>query len=248
MKKLLTTLAGLLLSAGLVTSAHAVALSELINQGGTIQAGDKEFSAFELLFTDSSDAGTDFDAILDNIDVTAIDDGSLNPGPGLLFSVLNNALSVTGDDVFAYLDLSFGFMVSVLDPGMRINGNQLRIDGSLTRNPTTVNDLGFFVQETIFNAPGGTQVAFNSAEFSVLDNDPVKSDIQNSVGIALASSLWVEKNIFVWATESDETAQMSSFSQRFAQVETTVPEPGALALFGIGALGLWGSRRRRMAA
>jgi hypothetical protein len=79
------------------------------------------FDRWGVLYQDSSDGHL---VNTRNIDVIALDDGGMNPGPGLAFNILNNEFSVTGDGIYAFLDFSFGFHVST-SGSMMINGNSL---------------------------------------------------------------------------------------------------------------------------
>jgi hypothetical protein len=101
MKKTLLALA-LAVAAG---GAQAIPLSELLRPGGSITAGDKLFDNWSVIFQDSSTAGRVVNTT--NIDVSALNDGGLNPGPGLKFDILNSEFSVTGDGLYAYLDFTF---------------------------------------------------------------------------------------------------------------------------------------------
>ena len=77
MKKLLLTLAFTLAAA----SAQAVPMTELFG-GASITAGDKVFDQWTLVFQGSSNGRTFNHG---NINVSALSNGGLNPGPGLLF-------------------------------------------------------------------------------------------------------------------------------------------------------------------
>ena len=80
MKKLLMLLMFLMLST-MSLNIQATFLTSLLN-GQSITAGDKLFDQWEALFEDSSDF---IPVNTDNIEVTALNDGGLNPGPGFVW-------------------------------------------------------------------------------------------------------------------------------------------------------------------
>lgn len=206
--------------------------------GGSITAGDKLFDQWTLIGEYSSEENRAVNT--DNIQVTALDDGGMDPGPGLQFNILNDEFSVTGDPIYgyAYLDFTFGFRVSVLDPNLRIKDNSLELNAySLVPGSDSVNDLGIYIQETVGTVPGLDALATKEVTVDVLDGAPT-SDLFDSATFALQSEIWVTKNILVWASNTDETANLQGFSQRFSQ--TTVPEPGTLGLLALGCVGLIG--------
>ncbi|MDP1535524.1 MAG: hypothetical protein Q8L92_18260, partial [Rubrivivax sp.] len=94
MKKLLhsfvLTLA-LLLGSG--AQAVSISLFDLLQPGGSIIAGDKLMDNWSLTFQDKSD-GTLVNT--NNILVTALNDGGMDPGPGLQFDILSNEFLVGG--------------------------------------------------------------------------------------------------------------------------------------------------------
>lgn len=228
-------LKALVLSLALSGAAHATPLSDLLN-GGSISAGDKLFDRWSLSFYDSSD-GRNFDPT--KVNVTALNDGGDDPGPGLRFDVLNGELSITGDDIFAYIDLQFGFRASVLPgAGKQIKDNSLLLtDGVVTNS----GDNGMFVQESIGTSAGAVDLGIKRVQFSFLDPDLI-ADQNASATFDPHNEIWVTKNILIWATGVDEIATLSGFEQRFSQ--TTVPEPATLWMAALALAGIGWSRRK----
>lgn len=211
-----------------MNGAQAIPLSTLLD-GASITAGDKLFSGWSFTYA-SSEANRVFNP--GNIEVTALNDGADNPGPGLQFDILNGELTVTGDGIFAYVDLMLGFHVDVLDPARRIKDNSLQlIAGSVTT--TRDADNGSYIQEFVGTTPGGTDlVNFKDVELSWNGSNLINKPI-DTAAFAPQDEVWVTKNILVWATGVEETAALGSFNQRFSQ---QVPEPGTLALVAIAGL------------
>lgn len=241
MKHMVQSLLLVLLLVFSTPPAQAITLAELFN-GGSIVAGDKLFDSWELLFYDSSELDRSLNA--GNIDVLPLHDGGLNPGPGLDFSALNGELTVTGDGIFAFVDLMFGFRVSVLDPLLRITDNSLELtNGFLTwlEDIEISNDLGFYIRETIGTSPWDDDLGIKEVEFSLLDGTQF-SFLSDIAAFDPQSEIWVTKNILVWAVETTDTAGLFGFEQRYSQ--TVIPEPSTWLLMLLGGAGLVAARRK----
>ena len=243
MRRVLVILGVLVLILSAAGTSNAMLLSDLLN-GGSITAGDKLFDSWTLIGYDSSDPTKGFNA--DNIDVTGLNDGGLDPGPGLHFAVSNNELTVTGDGIYAFVDLMFGFRVSVLDPSLAIKdvslNNLFAFLSSTTGLNDGSNDDGSYVRESIGTGAGLDDLGVNEIEFSIL-NDVQTSSLYASAAFAPQSEVWVTKNILVWAWEDTDSAGISGFDQRFSQTPVGVPEPGMLSLLAFGGIALLRFRR-----
>lgn len=240
MKNLVKTLT-LLLALVAVSSAHAIPFTGLFD-GGSVIAGDKLFDQWTLVFQGTSDGHT---VNTDNIDVTPlgpVGSNPLDPGPGLRFAILNNELTVAGDGIYAYIDLQFGFRVSVLDPSLRVKDNSLVSSSNLSSNADGTNDLGTYILEIIGTAPGLDDLGTKDVEFSILD-EVLTADTTDSATFAPQSEIFVTKNILVWSRDVGDTAGLNEFHQRFSQTRA-VPEPSTLALLGIAGLAGYLTRRR----
>jgi len=150
MKQLTRYLSALLLALSMTGNAQAVSLGTLIDQNQSLQVEDKLFSDFwwdeNISSSSLNNFNYDFVGLLNSITITGlapIGPDPLNPGPGLNFS--SDQFSVTSNGEFEWIDLFFGFKVTVLDPQLFIKDNSLTMIAERTES----GDNGVFIREQV---------------------------------------------------------------------------------------------------
>ena len=191
MRKLSFSLSAFVLALIAAGSAQAVPLSFLLGDN-SITAGDKRFYDWTVSWEGSDDALAPNYAL---IDVTALDDGGLKPGPGININA-GEQMTVGGDGIYTYSNLTLGFWVEVLDPRYWIVDNSLTFGDPASVLQWTVdadNDLGIYVMEWVHSLAGEI-LAMKEIEFSVL-NDVDTRDWSDVASFDPQQVVRVEKSI-----------------------------------------------------
>ncbi|MFI4861872.1 MAG: PEP-CTERM sorting domain-containing protein [Phycisphaerales bacterium JB063] len=201
---------------GAATADHISVLADLIANDGTIQVGDKLFSNFDYAATgDMPDA--------DNINVIEYTDSDGNFG--IRFQAGFFDLPGGGSS-----DALITFDVTVLDPNRMISG------AHLAGNPDVLGGNGGSsfggITETFLTGNTSDSLSIFATQDSAVLADWVFFDTPTS-------TLSVQKNITLFADDDAVATTLSFVDQTFTQI----PEPGSLALIGLGGLALL--RRRR---
>lgn len=219
-------------------NVQAALLTDLLN-GQSITAGDKLFDQWSVLYMDSSDFRT---INTDNIIVTALNDGGLDPGPGLKFEILNNEFLVEGDGIYAYLDYMFGFRATVLVPGLQIKDNSLYLTDKELLSPSTLASV--FIKEDIYTDNTlNTALGVKDVEFSIVNGVAIDKAF-DAASFNPQNSIYVTKNILLEAGDIGESANLMGFEQRFSQV-VSASEPAMLWVLTAGVI-LIGWRNKRL--
>lgn len=199
-----------------VARGAIVPLSDLLEDGATIQSGDKIFSDFEFLKTGDMPGA-------ENINVETIQ--AENGDYGIRFQ--GGFIDLPGGDAS---DVLVRFNVSVPV------GSNLAIDGvTLSANPAVFEGPGLAsVTETFL--PKVTDELMVIYDFGDGTNKLLDSIQFNEA----FTTLPVQKDVILFAAGETGSATMSFFDQTFSQV----PEPSGILLTLCGLFGLLSQRKR----
>jgi PEP-CTERM motif len=207
-------------------------LTQLIT-GGQIQVDDLIFSGFTN-FTQNS-ATTKFpNSSL--IIVTGLDDGGLDPGPGLRFE-LGGQFNVTAGQA---MDLITTFLVA------EASGSPYLIkDSSITlvSNSASGANSASGVEQTLYEFEGGSDIYTH-----VVDTRPSEAFnvLYSGTTFDPLESIFNSMTLRVYPGAGNAT--LNVFEIRFSE-QAAVPEPGALSMMALGLLSAAVLiRRRRIAA
>lgn len=249
-----TTLAGVVMSltpakATVLTtgcsSSISCTLQELIN-GGTIQVGDKLFSQWGLgTGVNGSTSPAPVNVIPANIVVNGINDNppyEALPGPGLMYSFLNNELSLNAPGIE---QIFFNYRVDVTDPSYWIKDNSLSFEATITGANSKAEAHEFVFEDAnrtipaLGNDPVRNDPSTNEKDVFI-ENDPTnpnpgsrffdKIDFNKQY-----KTLFISKEFSVDVSGATGTASITNVKQNFSQ---QTPEAssivGMLAISGLG--------------
>lgn len=205
-----------------LNAGDSINLATLINNGLSVEIGDKIFGNFAFTYNDFG--ASDTDLVSSNINVRALTN---NVGFGLEFQEPLIALNTKTKDVtFQY--------TAMVDPAYAnlISDIHLQITGAAGGIGTGI------VNEVVYNDSfGGTQVGQVGAYVA----NPT-SVLESSNDVSPVVKLWIQKDVEVSGNSGGPAsfATITILDQTFSQI----PEPSTVLLVALGLLGVVAMKRR----
>jgi hypothetical protein len=202
-----------------LTGGGSISLATVIDNGLSVQVGDKVFGNFFFSYSDT-DGLTSDDLTRSNVTLTTL---SNIIGFGLQFSQPLLAIGPVSKDI------EFQYTATVADPTNLISDIHLSITGSAGNG-----GLGTVGEQVFTGGFSGTSVGQIQASI------PGVSTAATNI-VPPVSEVWVQKDVIVTGgSAANGFASISVIDQTFSQV----PEPSTVLLVGLGLLGVVGLRHR----
>lgn len=223
------------ITTGCANTNVSCTLLELI-QGGSIQTNTVVFTDFTPINV-LGFRGAPFPNV-SNIDVFGLDDGGLDPGPGLLF-VLNGQWDVFGDGL-----IDFETTYNIATAANPIKDSSLEL-GPATYATGPAAESG--AENFLFEFAGGPPVYRLVADIRTASGFDVR---YVETDFTPLSSLHGRLSFRVNGGGGSGEAYLEEFTVRFSQVDAfdVIPEPTSLTLVGGGVLALLWVRGRKSAS
>lgn len=207
-----------------MTGGGTISLATVIDNGLSVQVGDKLFGNFSFVYSDT-DGLTSDDLSRSNITLSTL---SNVIGFGLEFTQPLLAIGTVVKDIV------LKYTATVTDPNFLISDIHLDITGTAGNG-----GLGSVGEQAFVGGFGGNSVA-NMQTYIQGTNTDVTSAMANI--IPPQTQLWVEKDVTVTGgNAANGFAGISIIDQTYSQV----PEPSTILLVGLGMLGAVAVNRKR---